>query len=154
MPQSTIFFRQQKENFDLAAFFKAAAEFIIEPIDRPLTEEKLQLHLDKILHYPNERTAEKDKIKRFLELFCYNQLLDSKIIDATNRIYWKKINVLANQCKQISYCVPDGLKLADSVLDRYHKLNREPIAGFFSNRSSNLLSELKTDNRSNLTTRQ
>lgn len=121
-PQITTFFRQQKESFDLNGFFKAAAEFIIESIEHPLTEEKLQLNLDKILHYPSERTAEKDKVKRFLELFCYKQLLDSNKIDETNIIYWKNINGLANQCKHISYCVPDTLKLADSVLDRYRIL--------------------------------
>ncbi|CDZ76410.1 hypothetical protein BN59_00679 [Legionella massiliensis] len=122
MPQTTTFFRQQKESFDLRAFFTAAAEFIIESIELPLTGEKLQQHLDQVLHYPNERTVEKDKVKRFLQLFCYKQLLDSKKIDATNIIHWKNINVLANQCKQISYCVPGALKLADSVLDRYHTL--------------------------------
>ncbi|CDZ76411.1 hypothetical protein BN59_00680 [Legionella massiliensis] len=122
IPQITRFFRQQKESFDLRAFFKAAVELIIEPIGFPLTQEKLQLQLDEILHYPSERTAEKDKIKRFLELYCYKQLLDSKKINATNINYWKNINVLAHQCKQISYCVPDALKLADSVLDRYYTL--------------------------------
>ncbi|CAM3010528.1 Uncharacterised protein [Legionella steigerwaltii] len=121
-PQMPTFFKQKEEHFELSTFFKSAAEFIIENTELPLTQEKLQLHLDKIVHSSIERTADKDKVKRFLELFCYKQLLDSKKINEKNIRYWKNLNVLAHQCKQIHYCYSDAIKVADNVLSSYRKL--------------------------------
>ena len=124
-PQVSTFFKQKKppqERPDLSVFFKTAAEFIIDNTELPLTQEKLQLHLGKMFHNTIERTADKDKVKRFLELFCYKQLLDSKKINAENLSFWKNLHVLAHQCKQINYCLPDALKVADSILDSYQKL--------------------------------
>ncbi|KTD63525.1 hypothetical protein Lsan_0958 [Legionella santicrucis] len=133
-PPVSTFFKQQIQSqgsFDLPAFFKVAAEFIIDNTALPLTQEKLQLHIGKIFHNTIERTADTNKVKRFLELFCYKQLIDSKKINANNITYWKNLHVLANQCKQINYCFPDALTIADSVLDSYHELKtltpkREP----------------------------
>ncbi|KTD12030.1 hypothetical protein Lgra_1488 [Legionella gratiana] len=122
-PVSTFFKQQQSQgSFDLAAFFKEAAEFVINNTGLPLTQEKLQLQISKISHSTIERRADKDKVKRFLELFCYKQLIDSEKINAKNRTYWKNLPVLANQCKQINYCFPDALEVANSVLDKYHQL--------------------------------
>ncbi|MCE0721831.1 hypothetical protein [Legionella resiliens] len=124
-PPVSTFFKQKRQaqgSSELSAFFKAAAEFIIEHTELPLTQEKLQLHIGKIFDKITERTADKDKVKRFLELFCYKQLLDSKKINTKNIGYWKNIPVLANQCKQINYCFPDALQAADSVLDSGRKL--------------------------------
>lgn len=124
-PPVATFFKQKKQpqgSFELSAFFKAAAEFIIENAELPLTQKKLQLQIGKIFHNTVERTADKDKVKRFLELFCYKQLLDSKKINKENISDWNKLQVLANQCKQINYCFPDALTVADSVLDSYRKL--------------------------------
>ncbi|AWN73126.1 hypothetical protein LEAN103870_04970 [Legionella anisa] len=124
-PPVSTFFKQKTQpqgSFELSAFFKAAAEFIIDNVERPLTQEKLQLHIGIIFQNTMERTADINKVKRFLELFCYKELLDSKKINEKNISYWKNLHVLANQCKQINYCFPDALKISDSVLDGYHKL--------------------------------
>ncbi|OEH45120.1 hypothetical protein lpari_03890 [Legionella parisiensis] len=87
-----------------------------------MTQKKLQLQIGKIFHNTVERTADKDKVKRFLELFCYKKLLDSKKINKENISSWNNLPVLANQCKQINYCLPEALTVADSVLDSYRKL--------------------------------
>lgn len=124
-PPLSTFFKQKLQpqgGFELSAFFKAAAEFIIDNTAFPLTQEKLQLHIGKIFHDTSERTTDKDKVKRFLELFCYKQLIDSKKINAKNITGWKNLHVLAHQCKQIAYCLPDALTVADGVLDSYHEL--------------------------------
>ncbi len=123
-PPASTFFKPQtqpQESVALSAFFKAAAEFIIDNT-LPLTQEKLQLHIGKIFHNLIERKTDTDKVKRFLELFCYKQLIDSKKIDVKNITHWKNLHVLANECKQIDYCFPDALAVADSVLDGYHEL--------------------------------
>ncbi len=124
-PPVSTFFKQQnqpQERGVLPVFFKAAADFIIDNTILPLTEEKLQLNIGKLFHNTMERKTDTDKVKRFLELFCYQQLIDTKKINEKNLAYWKNLHILAHQCKQIDYCLPDALTVADSVLDSYHKL--------------------------------
>jgi hypothetical protein len=123
--QTSSFFKPKKqahERLDLSSFFKAAAEFVIENTKAPLTQGILRLNIERMIPNVIERTADKHKVKRFLELFCYKQLLDSKIIKAENISLWNDLSLLANQCKQINYCLPDALEVASDVLDSCRKL--------------------------------
>ncbi|WP_454782321.1 hypothetical protein [Legionella sp. WA2022007384] len=118
--------KQSQGNAELSTFFTEAAEFIIENIELPLTQAKLQLQTSQIVHSTVGRTADKDKVNRFLELFCYKQLLDTKKINKKNISNWNNLHVLAYQCKQINYCLPDAETVAEDVLDSYRKLKNLP----------------------------
>lgn len=121
-PPVSAFFKPKKESIDLSAFFKSVAAFIIENTERPLTQEKLKYCIETIFPNTTERTIEKGNITKFIELFCYKQLLDTRKIDEKNIRNWSNINVLANQCKQLQYCYADELKVADSVIESTHHL--------------------------------
>ncbi|KTC91075.1 hypothetical protein OQJ15_15710 [Fluoribacter dumoffii] len=127
-PVSTFFapIKQAPGGGELSSFFKAAAKFIIDNTEWPLTPKKLQQNIEQMFSGTVERAADKNKVKRFLELFCYKQLLDSKKINEKNISHWANLNVLANQCKQISYCLPDALVITDSILNCYRKLKNLP----------------------------
>ncbi|MGL5743154.1 MAG: hypothetical protein ACRCXC_11775 [Legionella sp.] len=125
-PQGSTFLKQRKEfqgASDLAAFFKTAAECVIENTGSPVTQEKVRLHLDKMFASTTERTVDQNKAKIFLELYCYKQLLDAKKINTENKSSWRNLPGLVNECKQISYCCPEAMAAAEDVLVRYRKLN-------------------------------
>ncbi|STY31312.1 Uncharacterised protein [Legionella wadsworthii] len=121
-PPVSIFFKQKKESFDFSDFFKSAAELIIEITVLPLTQEKLKLSVATLVPNTTERTEEKEKVRQLVELFCYKQLLDTKKINEKNIKNWNWLNVLANQCKQLQYCYPHVLKVADGVIGSLRQL--------------------------------
>lgn len=140
--QVPCFFKPQIEPLEpqnLSSFFKIVAKFVLEHTEQPVVQEILQLHLERLFEKSVEFSTNKNKAKRFLEFFCYKQLIDSNIINAETIKLWRNLPIIAHQCKQIRHCLSEVVVEADSFLLSYNKLKGAALNSVFDKNEKLLL---------------